>query len=279
MMWMHLDANETAEAVNYADILRRQSPDDPRVLRDWLIVSASIPSRREDVIAAAQRLERQAPALARDPKLLKALTWVYLATGASERALHYPDLLRELAADDNQSLREWMEVASTMAEQQEQLGRTAEQLLQQNQYDADTLAFVAHMLLQSGHHYDRAIGLYDQLLDLEPDHPTALLALAQHAKYSGDLIQAMDLLERAQAKAPDDGDIQEEITRIRGDAERLRSAKVGPSLLIVLAITVLPMLLGSVVGRITPRVYLLIAVNASAATVISLVWLFLYPLD
>jgi hypothetical protein len=280
MMWFHHDLEDTTNALYYADRLRAQAPDDLQVLREWTeVVVANDPERRKEVLAAAARISKEAPDEANNGSFISAMMWFHHDLEDTTNALYYADRLRAQAPDDLQVLREWMEVAALIPSKQEDLLLASERLLRNNQDDVDTLEFVADILLRSAADHRRTVEIYEHLLYLDSNHPKALLEIARNAKFNGDLITALELLERAQAAHPGNDEIRIAVVEIHDDAERLRSAKIGPTLPIVLAITVLPLLFGTFGRRVTSRIYMAIAVHAVLVSVASLCWLYLFPLD
>jgi tetratricopeptide (TPR) repeat protein len=279
LMWAYLEIGDLTKSLQFGDAMRGLAPNDMRILLQWVKISANDPKRGKEVLAAADRISREAPELANSLGYIRALMWTYYHLDDTVNALHYAERLRVHAPEDIEPIRYWMEVVVLIPAMQDELLVESEWLFRVKQDDIDTVEFVADILRRSGAHHLRAVEIYKHLLWLDPNHAEALFELARDAKFNGDLITAMQFLERAQAAHPESDKIKNAVMEIHVDAERLRRAKIGPTMPIVLAITLLPLLFGTIVRSITLRTYMVIAAHAALVSLGSLFWLYLFPLD
>jgi tetratricopeptide (TPR) repeat protein len=279
LMWVYHDAGDTAKALKHADAMRQLAPADPEVLKKWMVVSTNVDDRKPEVLATAILLDRNYPEHINTLAAHEDLMWIYHDTGDTAKALQHADAMRQLAPEDLEVLKKWMVVSITVDDRRADV-LAASRLLEENHPDhINTLAFLGNTFSLSEDFLPQAIQIYEQLLEEEPDNPDALRGLAHRAKFDGDLVTALELLERAEQAHPSDSGVRSDLEEIRNDAERLRSARVGPTLPIVIAIAVLPLLFGSMLRRINMRSYILLAVYTMTVSVSSLLWLFLVPLE
>jgi tetratricopeptide (TPR) repeat protein len=259
--------------------MRQLAPEDPEVLKQWMVVATTAHDRKAEVLALARLLDKDHPDHINTLALHKDLMWIYHDAGDTAKALQHADAMRQLAPADLEVLKEWMVVNVTIQNRETEVLAAARQLEKEHLDHINTLAFLGKTLSSSEDYLPQAMQIYEQLLEKDPDNPDALRGLAHRAKFDGDLVTAFELLERAEKAHPLDSGVRSDLEEIRNDAERLRSARIGPTLPIVIAVAVLPLLFGSLILTINIRTYIVLAVYTMTASLASLCWLYLMPLD
>ncbi len=186
LVWAYMAMGDTQRAALAADNRLALTPDDLGWLDRWALVMSELPERRDEAIAAYQRLVEQRPEdLELRLRLARQLSW-------SEHRLHEALEVYRAAVE--------LEPESRPA----QLG-------------------LAQVLSWSGR-VTEAAQRYDDLLAENPEDVDALFGRAQLARWAGDLRLADSLLRFAELLAPDDPRLAAERARLELDRDHWTAA-------------------------------------------------------